>query len=94
MVARQLLDLDEAEAGVRGLRPGSGSRAGVGPGRSLDFHAGWIALALPRRRARGGEHFALAAVAADTPLSIARAELLARPRRRGDGRRRRGDAAL
>ena len=72
MVARALLDLDEPrlafEVCDETVRPDS-SEAQV----DADFHAGWIALRFLDDAPRAAERFALAAEAADTPLSVARA---------------------
>ena len=72
MVARQLLDLDEPQAGVRPLRPGGAARRRPAE-VDAEFHAGWIALRFLGDPPEAAKHFALAADAADTPLSIARA---------------------
>ena len=73
MVARQLLDLNEPRLALalcaRAARPDE-------PAAEVDreFHAGWIALRFLGDAAEAAERFAQAAVAAETPLSIARAE--------------------
>ena len=73
MVARQLLDLDEPRLAfdlcVRAATPEQASGE-----VDRQFHAGWIALRFLGDAPEAAKHFALAAVAADTPLSIARAE--------------------
>jgi len=72
MVARELLDLNEPklafEICANSVRPiESASRV------DADFHAGWIALRFLNNAAEAAKRFALAAEAAETPLSIARA---------------------
>jgi soluble lytic murein transglycosylase len=72
MVALQLLDLDEPRLAFEvcdgTVRPDSS-------GAEVDarFHAGWIALRFLHEAPLAAERFALAAEAADNPLSIARA---------------------
>ena len=72
MVARELLDLNEPklayEICAKAARPDEAA-AQV----DLDFHAGWIALRFLGDAPAAAKWFALAAEAADTPLSIARA---------------------
>ncbi len=72
MLAAALLDLDEPrlafEVCDETARPET-SEAEV----DADFHAGWIALRFLDDPPRAAERFALAAEAADAPLSIARA---------------------
>ena len=72
MVAAALLDLNEPrlafEVCDETVRPET-SEAEV----DADFHAGWIALRFLNDPALAAERFALAALAADAPLSIARA---------------------
>jgi soluble lytic murein transglycosylase len=72
MVARALLDLGEPqlafEVCAETVRPET-SEAEV----DADFHAGWIALRFLNDAPLAAERFALAAEAADAPLSIARA---------------------
>jgi soluble lytic murein transglycosylase len=72
MVAAALLDLDEPrlafEVCDETVRPET-SEAEV----DADFHAGWIALRFLNDPPAAAERFALAAEAADDPLSIARA---------------------
>jgi soluble lytic murein transglycosylase len=72
MVARELLDLNEPELAYeicdKAARPDEAA-AQV----DLDFHAGWIALRFLGDAPAAAKWFALAAEAADTPLSIARA---------------------
>jgi soluble lytic murein transglycosylase len=73
MVARELLDLNEPKLAFelcdKAATPDdSASRV------DLDFHAGWIALRFLGDAPEAAERFALAAEAAETPLSIARAE--------------------
>jgi len=72
MVASALLDLDEPrlafEVCDQTVRPET-SEAEV----DADFHAGWIALRFLNDAPTAAEKFALAAEAADAPLSIARA---------------------
>jgi soluble lytic murein transglycosylase len=73
MVARELLDLNEPKLAfslcASAAKPDD-------PVNEVDreFHAGWIALRFLGDAAEAANRFALAAVAADTPLSIARAE--------------------
>ena len=72
MVARELLDLNEPKLAYqicdKAARPDEAA-ARV----DLDFHAGWIALRFLGDAPAAAKWFALAAEAADTPLSIARA---------------------
>ena len=72
MVARELLDLNEPklafEICANSVRPAE-SASQV----DADFHAGWIALRFLDNAAEAAKRFALAAQAAETPLSIARA---------------------
>ncbi len=72
MVAAKLLDLNEPrlafEVYDQTVRPET-SEAEV----DADFHAGWIALRFLNDPPAAAERFALAAEAADAPLSIARA---------------------
>src|SRR5271165_4464266 len=72
MVARELLDLNEPKLAYeicdKAARPDEAA-AQV----DLDFHAGWIALRFLGNAPAAAKRFALAAEAADTPLSIARA---------------------
>jgi soluble lytic murein transglycosylase len=72
MIAAALLDLDEPrlafEVCDETVRPET-SEAEV----DADFHAGWIALRFLNDPPLAAERFALAALAADAPLSIARA---------------------
>ena len=72
MVAAALLDLHEPrlafEVCAETVRPET-SEAEV----DADFHAGWIALRFLNDPTLAAERFALAALAADAPLSIARA---------------------
>jgi soluble lytic murein transglycosylase len=72
MVARALLDLDEPrlafEVCDQTVRPDA-SEAQV----DAAFHAGWIALRFLRDAPLAADRFALAAAAAEGPLSIARA---------------------
>jgi peptidoglycan lytic transglycosylase len=72
MVARALLDLDEPQLAFQvcdqTVRPDS-SEAEV----DADFHAGWIALRFLNEPSLAAKRFALAAEAAENPLSVARA---------------------
>ena len=72
MIAAALLDLNEPRLAFEvcdgTVRPET-SEAEV----DADFHAGWIALRFLNDPALAAERFALAALAADAPLSIARA---------------------
>ena len=72
MVARELLDLNEPKLAFQlcdkaALPDESMNRV------DLDFHAGWIALRFLGDAGEAAKRFALAAEAAETPLSIARA---------------------
>ncbi len=72
MVARQLLDLNEPKLAFElcaKATPPDESANRV----DLDFHAGWIALRFLGDAPEAAKRFALAAEAAETPLSIARA---------------------
>ncbi len=72
MVARELLDLNEPKLAYeicdKAVRPDEAASQ-----VDLDFHAGWIALRFLGDAPAAAKWFALAAEAADTPLSIARA---------------------
>jgi soluble lytic murein transglycosylase len=72
MVARELLDLNEPKLAYeicdRAAQPDDPA-AQV----DADFHAGWIALRFLKDAPAAAKRFALAAEAAETPLSIARA---------------------
>ena len=72
MIARALLDLDEPrlafEVCDQTVRPDS-SEAQV----DAAFHAGWIALRFLNDAPSAAKRFALAAEAAENPLSVARA---------------------
>ena len=72
MVARTLLDLDEPQLAFevcdQTVRPDT-SEARV----DAAFHAGWIALRFLNDAPSAAERFALAAEAAENPLSVARA---------------------
>ncbi len=71
MVARALLDKGQYErayaVAAEGLARSSPSRVDAA------FHAGWIALRFLNQPALAAPHFAVAAAAAETPISIARA---------------------
>jgi len=72
MVARELLDINEPKLAFElcdnaALPDESANRV------DLDFHAGWIALRFLGDAPEAAKRFALAAEAAETPLSIARA---------------------
>jgi soluble lytic murein transglycosylase len=71
MIARMLIDrgqYDKAyEVAAQGVASSSPSRVDAA------FHAGWIALRFLNDPARAAPHFAAAAAAAETPISIARA---------------------
>jgi len=72
MVARELLDLNEPKLAFElcdkaALPDDSANKV------DLDFHAGWIALRFLGDAPEAAKRFALAAEAAETPLSIARA---------------------
>ena len=73
MVARQLLDLDEPRLAFALCARAAAPEQSSGE-VDRQFHAGWIALRFLGDAPEAAKHFALAAVAADTPLSIARAE--------------------
>ena len=72
MVARELLDLNEPKLAYeicdKAVQPDEAASQ-----VDLDFHAGWIALRFLGDAPAAAKRFALAAEAADTPLSIARA---------------------
>jgi soluble lytic murein transglycosylase len=72
MVARELLDLNEPKLAFevcdRAVKPDDAATQ-----VDADFHAGWIALRFLGDAPEAAKRFALAAEAADTPLSIARA---------------------
>ena len=73
MVARELLDLNEPKLAFElcaKAAPPEESADQV----DLDFHAGWIALRFLGDAPEAARRFALAAEAAETPLSIARAD--------------------
>ena len=73
MVARALLDLNEPRLAfalcAKAAKPDDSANE-----VDREFHAGWIALRFLGDAPAAAERFALAAVAAETPLSIARAE--------------------
>ncbi len=72
MVARELLDINEPKLAFdlcAKAPPPDDSANRV----DRDFHAGWIALRFLGDASEAAKHFALAAEAAETPLSIARA---------------------
>ena len=73
MVARELLDLNEPKLAfalcARAAKPDD-----LANEVDRQFHAGWIALRFLGDAPEAANRFALAAVAAETPLSIARAD--------------------
>jgi len=73
MVARELLDLNEPKLAfalcANAVKPDES-----GDEVDREFHAGWIALRFLGDAKEAANRFALAAVAAETPLAIARAE--------------------
>ncbi|MGV7030358.1 transglycosylase SLT domain-containing protein [Methylobacterium symbioticum] len=71
IVARKLLDLGDARTAYA-VASGHGART---PEKRIEaeFHAGWIALRFANDPASAARHFAEAARAAETPISIARA---------------------
>ncbi|ACL56475.1 lytic transglycosylase domain-containing protein [Methylobacterium nodulans] len=71
IVARKLLDLGDAKTAYA-VVAGHSARA-VEKRIEAEFHAGWIALRFLNDAALGAKHFAAAAEAAETPISIARA---------------------
>ncbi len=73
MVARQLLDLNEPRLAFDLCARAAAPEQSSGE-VDRQFHAGWIALRFLGDAPEAANRFALAAVAADTPLSIARAE--------------------
>jgi soluble lytic murein transglycosylase len=73
MVARELLDLDEPKLAFE-LCDKAAPPDDAADKVDLDFHAGWIALRFLGDAPEAAKRFALAAEAAETPLSIARAE--------------------
>jgi soluble lytic murein transglycosylase len=73
MVARQLLDLNEPKLAFA-LCAGGAQPDDSANEVDREFHAGWIALRFLGDAGEAADRFALAAVAAETPLSIARAE--------------------
>ena len=72
MVARELLDLDEPKLAFE-LCDKAAPPDEAADKVDLDFHAGWIALRFLGDAPEAAKRFALAAEAAETPLSIARA---------------------
>ncbi len=72
MVARELLDLNEPKLAFE-LCAKAASPDESADQVDLDFHAGWIALRFLGDAPEAAKRFALAAEAAETPLSIARA---------------------
>ncbi len=73
MVARQLLDLNEPRLAFA-LCAAAAQPDDPTAEVDREFHAGWIALRFLGDAATAAERFALAAVAAETPITIARAE--------------------
>jgi soluble lytic murein transglycosylase len=73
MVARELLDLNEPKLAFE-LCDKAAQPDDSADKVDLDFHAGWIALRFLGDAREAAKRFALAAEAAETPLSIARAE--------------------
>ena len=73
MVARQLLDLNEPRLAFELCARAAAPEQSSGE-VDRQFHAGWIALRFLGDAPEAAKRFALAAVAAETPLSIARAE--------------------
>ncbi len=73
MVARALLDLNEPKLAFA-LCAGAARPDESANEVDRQFHAGWIALRFLGDPKEAADRFALAAVAAETPLSIARAE--------------------
>ncbi len=71
MVARQLLDLGQIEKAYTICA--EAQPVSVPSRVDAAFHSGWIALRFANDPARAARHFATAAAAAVTPLSIARA---------------------
>ena len=73
MVARELLDINEPRLALalcaNAAKPDESANE-----VDREFHAGWIALRFLGNASEAAQRFALAAVAAETPLSIARAE--------------------
>ncbi len=72
MVARELLDLNEPKLAFE-LCDKAAQPDEAADKVDLDFHAGWIALRFLGDAREAAKRFALAAEAAETPLSIARA---------------------
>ena len=93
MVARQLLDINEPRLAFD-LCAGAAKPADSANEVDRQFHAGWIALRFLGDASQAAERFALAAVAAETPLSIARAEYWRGRAAEALGRERGSDAAL
>jgi soluble lytic murein transglycosylase len=73
MVARQLLDINEPRLAFA-LCADAAQPDDAASEVDREFHAGWIALRFLGDVGEASNRFALAAVAAETPLSIARAE--------------------
>lgn len=71
IVARKLLDLGDAKTAYAV----AGGHAARTPEKRIEaeFHAGWIALRFAADPASAAQHFAEAAKAAETPISLARA---------------------
>jgi soluble lytic murein transglycosylase len=72
MVARELLDINEPKLAYQ-LCEKAAKPDDAAARVDLDFHAGWIALRFLGDAPEAAKRFALAAEAAETPLSIARA---------------------
>ena len=71
LIARKLLDIGERETAYRVVA----NHMAATPQHIIEaeWHAGWIALRFLNDPARASSHFATAASAAETPISIARA---------------------
>jgi soluble lytic murein transglycosylase len=72
MVARELLDINEPKLAFEICDKAAKPDEAAGQ-VDADFHAGWIALRFLGNAGEAAKRFALAAEAAETPLSIARA---------------------
>ena len=71
LIARTLLDMNDA-AGAYLVAQGHNATSG-GAKVEAEFHAGWIALRFLKDARTASRHFELAAAAAETPMSKARA---------------------
>jgi len=70
MIARKLLDKGDAKTAYRICNENSAQRSDARI--EAEFHAGWIALRFLNDPDTAARHFAIAAIVAETPMSVAR----------------------